>query len=170
MMYRQVIALIRQNILLSTVLLVLLLGRLAISGHGYLEDSDEVDYYAAEDAFDALLTLDIVSFSQKIAITEGKPSETLLKTILVPFHRLWSWVLGVPRHSPTGLLFLGLVNIAVSIAMLLLFYLLQLRLGLSKRSAIVGVANLGVFITTSQHLSVGYEWACCCNYSHSMAC
>ena len=159
MMYRQVIALIRQNVLLSTVLLVLLLGRLAISGHGYLEDSDEVDYYAAEDAFDALLTLDVVSFSQKIAITEGKPTETLIKTILVPFHRLWSWVLGVPRHSPTGLLFLGLVNIAVSIAILLLFYLLQLRLGLSKRSAIVGVATLGVFINFNlytRHL-LGYD-------------
>lgn len=144
---------------LVSLLVILLLGRLAISGQGYLEDSDEVDYYAAEDAFEALVQLDFVSFSQKIAITEGKPSETLVKTALVPLHRLWAWGLGVPRHSPKGLWILGAVNIVVSIGLLLVFYSLLLALNVRERNALLGMAMLGILINFNlytRHL-LGYD-------------
>lgn len=124
----------------------MLVGRLAISGQGYLEDSDEVDYYAAEDAFDSFMRLDIAAFSNYVAVTEGKPTETLLKVVQVPIHRFWAKTLNVPRHSPKGLWILGAVSILLSVAVLVVFYKLLVALEFSGTGSAIGVATLGIFV------------------------
>jgi hypothetical protein len=128
------------------VLLVLFTGRLAISGQGYLEDSDEVDYFCAEDAFDALVAFRFSEFSHQISLTEGKPTETLFKVAQVPIHRLWALVIHEPRHSPSGLWILGFINILVSLSVLLVFYLILLALNIRKEAALLAMAALGVLV------------------------
>lgn len=136
----------REHKWLVFAMLIMLAGRLAISGQGYLEDSDEVDYYAAEDAFEALLHLDIKAFSDNVAVTEGKPTETLLKVAQVPLHRLWAFLINVPLYSPQGLWILGLVSIFTSLAVLLVFYRLLLALNFTRIASFLGLITLGIFI------------------------
>jgi hypothetical protein len=136
----------REHKWLVFVMFIMLAGRLAISGQGYLEDSDEVDYYAAEDAYEALLQLDIKSFSNNVAITEGKPTETLLKVTQVPVHRLWAFLINTPLYSPKGLWILGLISIFTSLAVLLVFYRLLLALNFTGTASLLGVFTLGIFI------------------------
>jgi len=140
------ITLIKNHRLFLIVMICLFIGRLAISGQGYLEDSDEVDYYCSEDAFDALLHFKIIDFSRHISLTEGKPTEALFKTAQVPIHRIWAWAINSPRHSPSGLWILGFINILISLALLCVFYLLQRALNIRKNAATLGVALLGIFI------------------------
>jgi len=140
------LSIVKNNPMLSIVLVVMLIGRIAIAGQGCLDDSDEVDYFCSENAYDALKHLDFVKFSEQISNQEGKPTETFGKVFLVPLHRLWAWIMQTPVHSPRGLLFWGGVNIFVSIGLLILFYSLQIKLGFEKRLAILGVMLLGVFV------------------------
>lgn len=137
---------IRGNLLFCLVVLVLFSGRLAISGQGYLEDSDEVDFYCAEDAFEALLAFRFSEFSHQISLTEGKPTETLFKVVQVPIHRFWAWIIQEPLHSPPSLWILGFINILISIGVLHVFYQILLALNIRKEAALLGMATLGVLI------------------------
>ena len=136
----------KENKALVIGLVILTIGRFAISGSGYLEDSDEVDYYAAELAFDAITHFEIREFANHVAFTEGKPTETLIKTVLVPFHRLWAFVINQPRYNSKSLMFLGVYNILVSLLSLGLFYLILRRLKVDKNLAAFGVLMLGILI------------------------
>lgn len=137
---------IQKHRLLFLVLSILLVGRLAISGEGYLEDSDEVDYYCAENAFDALIDFRFADFSNHLALTEGKPTETFLKVMQVPFHRAFAFIINEPRHSPAALWILGLVNITVSLCLLFAFYVLLRQVQIAYIPSVVGTLWLGVFI------------------------
>jgi hypothetical protein len=137
---------ISDRIKLIVVLLLLLVGRVAISGSGMLDDSDEVDYYAAEDAVDSLLVGNLAGSINALVLTEGKPTETLLKMALVPVHRAWALIIGVPRHSVSGLLPLSAFNIIVSLGLLLAFHRLLLTLALGEGSALLGMMILGVTV------------------------
>lgn len=136
----------QKNQLLCLVLFILFSGRLAISGQGYLEDSDEVDYFCAEEAFDALVAFRFSEFSHQISLTEGKPTETLFKVFQVPIHRLWALIIQEPRHSPSGLWILGFINILVSLGVLLVFYQILLALNIRKEAALLAMATIGVLI------------------------
>ncbi len=131
---------------LLVVLVLLLVGRVVISGSGMLDDSDEVDYYVAESAVDSLMALNLTGGIQALALSEGKPSETIIKMMLVPVHRLWASALGLPRHSVQGLWPLMAFNILVSMGILVAFHRVLLALHISGLMSIVGVGVLGVTV------------------------
>lgn len=149
----------KANLPIIFVLLLLTIGRILISGQGYLDDSDEVDFYAAERAFEALTKFDITGVSEHISFTEGKPTEALSKMLLVPVHRAYSWLIYKYRYDNESLLILGYYNIAISVILLYVFYLILLNLKLSRQSSAIGVMALGIFINFNlytRHL-LGYD-------------
>lgn len=137
---------VKSKPLLSFVFLVLLIGRLSISGKGYLEDSDEVDYYIAEDAFDAIIHGNLKDYFRLITLTEGKPTQTLIQTALVPFHRIWSFVINKSIHSSYGMVFWGFINIVVSLFLLFFSGRIYQKLNFSRESIVLGVYLLGALI------------------------
>ncbi len=150
---------IKNNLPVIAVVVVLAIGRMLIAGQGYLEDTDEVDFYASERAYEALLKLDFIHVSEHLAFTEGKPTEAFAKMCLVPAHRAYAWLIGSSRYSNDSLLLFGWYNITISVLLLYLFYLVLLNLKLPRQNALIGLMALGVFVNFNlytRHL-LGYD-------------
>lgn len=134
------------HLLVFLVVIGLLLGRVYIAGEGYLDDTDEVDYSLAEQAYEALLRFDLPGCCNYISQTEGKPTEALLKMCVIPFHHGYASALHMPRYSVKGLMPLIVYNLLLSISLLVLFYSVLVRLQFPALHALLGMAGLGILV------------------------
>lgn len=145
-MLLQLIELLKKNYLLLFVFMILALGRFSITDQGFLDDSDEVDYYAAEIAFEALIKGNFKEVSATLPLTEGKPTETFIKMLLVPLHRCYAAYINQQVYSQKALRFFGFYNIIVQLLLLGIVYSIFKNLKHSSTTSALGILLLGVFI------------------------
>lgn len=137
---------LKKNYFLIIVLVLLMIGRGSIANQGFLDDSDEVDYYASEIAFDAFKKGDLTAVSATLPLTEGKPTETFIKMLLVPLHRAYSGIIQKPVYTQNALQFFGFYNMLIHLLLLTTVYLIFIKLGHCSDIAALSILALGIFI------------------------
>ncbi|MFN8321332.1 MAG: hypothetical protein U0T74_01620 [Chitinophagales bacterium] len=137
---------------LYIILLLFFIGRISLSGQGYLSDSDEKDFFSAINAFDDFINFEFRKLSLDIFANWGNPAEVLIKLFEVPFLKLFCFVTNKTVDSPQSLSVIGAFNIVVSIAILYVFYRILLNLKFDKTQSLTGVILLGSLVNMNLYV------------------
>jgi len=140
---------LRQPLFFLLALLLLLAGRLAIAGSGYLEDTDEWLYLWMHENMGTLDSLK--TWVDGIFYMQGQLPEMLLRFLqycsVLPIAEAMQLS---PLH-PEVLYYIGWYNIAASLLLLVVFYGILLRIGFSRFLATVGLLLLGTLFNYNLH-------------------
>lgn len=137
---------------LYAVLILFFVGRLLLSGNGYLSDSDEKDFFAAISAFDDLVHFEFQKLSLDMFANWGNPAEVLIKMCEVPFLKLFCYMTAQTVDSHRALMVIGFFNVLVSVSILYVFYRLLLNLKFNTTNALLGVVLLGGLVNMNLYV------------------
>jgi hypothetical protein len=127
----------------GSIMLVLLIGRLAISGAGYLEDPDEMPYAMIHVQSGQSSFSEPGPWVRLMTQMETPPSEAALRLAQYRLAVKYSDLIGKPVLHTDALLVPGLFNVLISLAQLLVFFLILRRLSCSFTLSLTGMLLLG---------------------------
>lgn len=133
------------NYQLFIVLLFFLVGKILISGVGYLGDSDEGVYSYIYRNFDSLLAGNILTWYNSMELQTGPILETLIRFFQTGIAKLLLSIFLTDYTIYDVVYVLGGFNILVSIASLIVFYKILKNLDFDHSVSILGVILIGVF-------------------------
>lgn len=137
---------------LAFIFIILLTGRLFISGCGYLDDTDEITYLYILNNFTELVKLNPHPWSDIIFWLFGYFTETVIRLFQAFLQILFSRASGIPVHHLDAFVVPALFNVFVSLLTLLVFYKILIRLKLPPSSALLGIVLLGSLVNTNIYI------------------
>lgn len=134
---------------LIVVLLFFLIGKIAISGIGYMEDSDEGAYLYISKNYESLKSGDILTWYNSMEQQTRPILETFTRFVQVSINKsIMNFT--KPDYSIYDIaMSLGFYNIMISLFILIIFYKLLLNLNFNPSISIIGVILLGVFTNSN---------------------
>lgn len=134
-----------------SVMLILLIGRLAISGTGYLEDPDEMPYAMIHVQSGQSSFSEPGPWVRLMTQMETPPSETALRLVQYRLAVEYADLIGKPVLHTDVLLVPGLFNVLISLAQLLVFFLILRRLSFSFSLSLTGMLLLGTLFNMNSY-------------------
>lgn len=137
---------------LIIVLLIFLIGKILISGIGYLGDSDEGVFLYIYRNFEVLKSGDILSWYNSMEQQTGPLIESFIRFLQTFFSKS---ILNIVKPDYTiydVAIFLGYINVIVSLSILVVFYFILKNLNFENSISILGVIILGVFTNYNIYL------------------
>jgi len=126
------------------VCVILLVGRIGISGQGYLEDPDEMPYIMTHILSGHFHELS--SWLRLMTEMETSPIEAAIRLGQYKLAGIYAAYIGVSPLHTKALIVPGFFNILVSLLQLLVFYRIATRLGFDWSTAITGALLLGTLV------------------------
>jgi len=129
--------------------LLLTVGRIAISGKGYLEDTDEFYFLFMLDNWESLIKADTETWSNTIFhLWSHLPDNVIRFVQMIPM--MWyAGEKGIPPQHPDALVIIGYFNILSSLLLLFIFYKLLRKLGFDQWLSLTGVVLFGTLVSSN---------------------
>ena len=131
------------------VFLILLGGRLLLSGTGYLDDPDEYVYHFLLCYYEGISNFDPFFWCKANFHNNFFPLEVLIRLLQSKLALYYAAYLELPPDHVRVMIVPGLFNILVSLGNIFLVYKILIKLGFDKNLALLGILVYGTFLSTN---------------------
>jgi hypothetical protein len=143
---------IKKHFRIITVLLFLFAGKSMLLGTGHLDDTDENPFILLLDNFDQLLAGNLDAWNYQVLVLWSTYPETAIRLFEAFFLKIYASYLHLPPTHIESLKLMGLFNVFVSLAQVIVFYLILIRLKFDKNTALAGILIYSAFLNTNLYI------------------